>query len=195
MDFVRNKLGTNEPPTVEHFFPHFLAGQRFICTEVTSYNIHPLGAMFIFHFQKCKGVNEHNTSRHIFYTQPNTQQVSKLKLLFLTPVISSCHRIAPGHTLDRILCTFSNVYRWGQFMVIRLVRGSGGQYRCQQEKSLSGSLWGFGPTPGKLFFCIYESEQLISSVLKFLVFYFYPLRRRSFCALNLEISTHYNSLL
>ena len=33
--------------------------------------------------------------------------------------------------------------------------------------------------------------KLISSILNFLVFNFYPLWRRNFCALNLEICTHY----
>ena len=53
MDFLRSYFGTNKPD----FFPHFLTGllykhgkpvkkcstgQRFICTEVTSYKIHTL---------------------------------------------------------------------------------------------------------------------------------------------------------
>ena len=30
MDFVQSKFGTNEPLPVELFFPHFLAGFRYI---------------------------------------------------------------------------------------------------------------------------------------------------------------------
>ena len=62
--------------------------------------------------------------------------------------------------------------------------------------------WGLGETCQynyKLFIILQKRQlfsilKLISSVLKFLVFDFHPLRPRDFCASNLEISTHYASV-
>ena len=51
MDFVRSNFGTNEPLSVEHFFPYFLAAQQtgqkvreksVQLAEFNSYKIHVL---------------------------------------------------------------------------------------------------------------------------------------------------------
>ena len=76
MDFVRSHFGKMQLWPVEHFFPHFFSrsvlisadlekkwgqkcstGQRFICTEVTSYRIHIL--VISFHLHKNDKINVH----------------------------------------------------------------------------------------------------------------------------------------
>ena len=85
MDFVRSYFATNEP--VEHFFPHILTGflythskpvkkwgkkcltgQRFICTEVTSYKIHTLA------WKKLIRIHEMHTYDLFFIKIPQSNQ-------------------------------------------------------------------------------------------------------------------------
>ena len=46
MDFVRSYFGTNEPLTSQKVRKKVFNCQRFICTKVTSYKIHTLGAVY-----------------------------------------------------------------------------------------------------------------------------------------------------